>query len=169
MTQLTKPTWIADRVLIVVVGDVGVGGSAAPGKLQHHHARRSYGFAQLIHICGDHPQVLCYDGDIPQLLQCTRDMCVLSAPWHRFADVESRQYTFTLNYAPCDWQLHVQFPKHADSCVSLGLNSSGNAVIQRLTHVIQGFEEADARSLLPDPTHGSVSLGIHRPVTCTMS
>ncbi len=64
-------TWIADRVLIVVVGDVGVGGAAAPGKLQHHHAWCPNGLAQLVHICGDHAQVLCYDGNIPQLLQHT--------------------------------------------------------------------------------------------------
>ncbi len=64
-------TWIADRVLVVVVGDVGVGGATAPGKLQHHHAWRPDGLAQLIHICGDHAQVLCYDGNIPQLLQHT--------------------------------------------------------------------------------------------------
>ena len=35
-------TWVANRVFVVVVGDVGVGCPAAPGELQHHHAGCAY-------------------------------------------------------------------------------------------------------------------------------
>lgn len=53
----------------MVVGDVGVGGTTAPGKLQHHHAWRSNGFAKVVHIGGDHSQVLSNDCHVTQLLQ----------------------------------------------------------------------------------------------------
>lgn len=46
------PTRVHEAVLVDVVGQVGVGGAAAPGKLQHHHARRADGLAQRVHVCG---------------------------------------------------------------------------------------------------------------------
>lgn len=61
-------TWIADRVLVVVVRNVGVGGPTAPGKLQHHHSRCTNVLSKVVHISGDHTQVLSNDGNMPQLL-----------------------------------------------------------------------------------------------------
>ena len=48
-----KLTWVDDRVLIVVVREVGVGIAAAPRKLQHHHAWGANGFSQHMDIWGD--------------------------------------------------------------------------------------------------------------------
>ena len=67
--MIGQVTWVAHAVLIVVVGQVGVGRAAAPGKLQHHHARRAYALPELMHVRRDDAQVLCYDGYMPQFLQ----------------------------------------------------------------------------------------------------
>ena len=37
--------------------------------VQHHHARRSYVLPERVHVCCDDAQVLCYDGQMTQLLQ----------------------------------------------------------------------------------------------------
>ena len=57
-----------------------IGRAAAPGKLQHHHAGRPDGFPQLIHICRDHAKVLCYDWNMPQLLQAATAH-ISHVPW----------------------------------------------------------------------------------------
>ncbi len=62
-------TWVDDAVLIVVVGQVHVGGAAAPGKLQHHHPGRTDALPQIHHIRCDDTQILCNHRHIPQLLQ----------------------------------------------------------------------------------------------------
>ena len=63
-----RRTGVADAVLVVVVRQVAVGGPAAPGELEDHHAGRADALAQLHHVRRDDPQVLRDDRHLPKRL-----------------------------------------------------------------------------------------------------
>lgn len=62
------PTWVADRVLIVIVREVGIGSSAAPSELEDNHAGSPNRFTQLVDIWRDDTQVFSDDWHALQLL-----------------------------------------------------------------------------------------------------